>query len=446
MRPKSFDRRDRYCIIGAGPSGLAQARAFKAAGIAYDHYERYNDVGGIWQVENPGSPIYESAHLISSKTHSNFLCYPMPKSWPDYPSHAQVREYLQAFARDFGLREAISFSSTVTAVAPADQGWSVTLGNGQEFTYRGVVAANGMTWEPVFPSYQGTYSGEARHAVTYSRKDEFSDRRVLIVGGGNSGCDIACDAATAARAAFISLRRGYHVIPKHIFGTPADVFAESLPNLPMWLQQPMLQGLLRLLQSDLRQYGLPRPQHPILASHPIINSDILGHLKAGRLVAKPDIAALEGDRVLFADGSREEIDLILYATGYRMAFPYLDPRLVRWVGSRVGNFLTVFNPDVENLFTLGFLSTNAGVFGDFDRLAHLVSQHVLDQSRAPEKAEHFRKLAAQGSPDLSGGLRMIASLRHDGYVHHQAFRNHVEAVRRQMNWPSLESLLAAIPQ
>ncbi len=446
MGANSYDRRDRYCIIGAGPAGLAQARAFKSAGLAYDHYERHNDVGGIWQIEHPGSPIYESARLISSKAHSSFLCYPMPKSWPDYPGHTQVREYLQAFARDFGLRDAITFSSTVTAVEPTDRAWLVTLGDGQEFRYQGVVAANGMTWEPEVPSYQGAFTGEVRHAVSYASKDEFLGRRVLVVGGGNSGCDIACDAATAAKAAFISLRRGYHVIPKHIFGRPADVFAESLPNLPMRMQQPMLQGLLRLLQGDLRQYGWPRPQHPILASHPIINSAIFGHLKAGRLIAKPDIAALEGDRVLFADGSREEIDLILYATGYRMAFPFLDRGLIKWVGSRVGNFLTVFNPDVENLFTLGFLSTNAGVFADFDRLAHLVSQYILDQSGAPAKAAMFRALADQGSPDLSGGLYMVTSPRHDGYVHHQAFRQHVEAVRRHMNWPAPESLLAPTPR
>ncbi|MFQ5973061.1 MAG: flavin-containing monooxygenase [Alphaproteobacteria bacterium] len=427
----------RYCIVGAGPAGLAQARSFKRAGVPFDVLEKHHDVGGIWDMKNDGTPMYETCRFISSRTLSGFFDYPMPENYPDYPGHEQVLAYLRAFARAYDLYPGITFDTRVTSVERVGDGWRVTSSSGTRRLYAGVVCANGMTWDPYMPSHPGRFAGELRHASSYRGPYELAGRRVLIVGAGNTGCDIACDAAGHARTAFISLRRGYHFIPRYILGMPTDVFAARSPKLPMPVRQPIFRMLLSLLVGRPETAGLPRPDHGILESHPIINSELLNHVRDGMLHPKPDIRGFADGKVRFVDGSEEEIDLVLYATGYNMSFPFMDRTCFRWAGNRLKGYLTVFNADHDNLFTLGFVVTAAGVYEDFDRLAELVTNHVLDQAHNPERAARFRELVRRDDPDLSGGLSYIRTARHATYVEHDAFRRHLEKVRRDMGWPAL---------
>lgn len=427
------------CIVGAGPAGLAQARACKAAGIAFEVFERHNGPGGIWDIENPGTPMYETAHFISSKTLSGFVDFAMPADYPDYPSHRQVLAYLKDFARAHGLTRHIAFGTAVERAEPdTGVGWQVRLSSGETRRFRALVCASGMTWHPALPGYPGAFTGELRHSVTYRGPEEFRGKRVLVVGGGNSGCDIACDAAGHAEAAWLSLRRGYHFIPKHIFGVPADVFGASGPPLPLALQQRVFQALLRLLTGDLRRLGLPKPDHRLFESHPILNSLVLHHLSHGDLTAKPDVKELRGGTVVFQDGSEAEVDLIICATGYDWVIPYVDRGHFDWEGSRLKSYLSAFTRR-DDLFTLGFLNTNAGVYGDFDRLAHMVTQFLLDQARDPARAARFRQKIDGPRPDLGGGIRFVGSPRHASYLHHPAFQRYVETLRKEMGWPALEA-------
>ena len=207
----------RYCIVGAGPAGLIMARALLKEGIPFDCYERHSDLGGLWDPDNPGSPIYDSAHFISSKWTSYFYGFPMPDHYPDYPSHRQILDYIRSFARAFGLYEHVTFDTEVLSAKPDGDQWKVTLGNGETRHYAGVVACPGVTWHPSMPDIPGraTFRGEIRHSVTYRSAEEFREKSVLIVGGGNSGVDMACDAARTAHRAFLSVRRGYRFVPKH---------------------------------------------------------------------------------------------------------------------------------------------------------------------------------------------------------------------------------------
>ncbi|MFC9517004.1 flavin-containing monooxygenase [Nocardiaceae bacterium NPDC056970] len=302
---------DRVCIVGAGPAGLSAARAFRRLGIEYDQFERHSDVGGIWDLDNPGTPMYESAHFISSRTMSGFYDFPMPASFPDYPGNRQILDYTRSFARAYGLYDGITFETSVGEITPDGDGWSVRLSTGERRSYRAVVCATGVTWQPRIPTHPGTFDGEVRHAVSYRSIDEFRGKRVLIVGLGNSGADIACDAAVSAAETYVSVRRGYHVIPKHVFGTPTDVFAEKGPRLPLVIERPLLTGMLRLLQGDLTRLGVPRPDHKLLESHPLLNSQLVHHLQHGDVSIVPDVSRLAGSRVEFADGSSRAIDLVL---------------------------------------------------------------------------------------------------------------------------------------
>ena len=432
----AVDRSDRFLIVGAGPAGLAQARAFARAGVAFDMVERHRDVGGIWDIDNPGTPMYRGARFISSKKLSAFIGFPMPAAYPDYPDHGQVHDYLRGVARAQGLDEAIEFGVEVKRIDPQDGFWLARFGSGAPRLYRGVVCANGMTWAPAPARYPGGFDGELRHSVTFRQAEEAKGRRVLIVGGGNSACDIACLVSAEAADTVLSLRRGYHVVPRHLFGVPADALARAMPPLPAGGQQRVAQLLLRLAGKP-RPTAWPQPDHRIYESHPIINSEILDLVACGAVRVRPDIAAFDGRRVRFADGTAETFDLVLLATGYHMAIPFMDPAHFTWRGDRIGGYLSVFNERHPRLFTLGFLSTNAGVFADFDRLANLVANHALDQETKPDRAARFRAMIEAGSADLSGGLRFVASPRHASYVHHPTFRRHVERLRRRMGWPAV---------
>ena len=144
----------------------------------------------------------------------------------------------------------------------------------------------------------------------------------MVVGAGNSGCDIACDAGRNADAAYISVRRGYWFIPKHVFGKPADVFAEEGPTLPMWLEQFAFGKMLRLLNGDMTRLGLPKPDHKLFETHPILNTQLLHYLQHGDVIAKPGIETTEGNTVTFTDGTTVDVDLIMLATGYVHKVPF----------------------------------------------------------------------------------------------------------------------------
>jgi cation diffusion facilitator CzcD-associated flavoprotein CzcO len=426
-----MDSSDRYCIIGAGPSGLATARAFAQANIPFDILERHHDVGGIWDMSNERTPMYESAHFISSRTQSAFDDFPMPDNYPDYPGWRQILDYIRAFAERYGLGDVVEFGVDVQRVAPEGDAWNVTLGSGETRRYRGVVCAVGHNWDPVLPEYPGRFEGKVYHSFDYRSPSEFAGKRVLVVGGGNSGCDIACDAAAVASRAYISLRRGYHFLPKHIFGQPTDAFFRSGPHLPAWLAQPLLAGLLRLLVGDLRRYGLPKPDHKVLESHPIVNSQLLHYLAHGDIRAKPDVMELRGDSVRFTDGSEEELDVIVYATGYRATIPVLDDSLLPAGAGVEPFFLNVFH-ERANLFAVGLFETDGAAYPIVSKQAALIASLIRAEADAPAVVEWFRRLHAGPPPDLRGGIRYLGSPRHAIYVQYDEYVHYVEKTLKKI--------------
>ncbi|HEX5436061.1 MAG TPA: NAD(P)-binding domain-containing protein [Gemmatimonadaceae bacterium] len=423
------ERVDRYCIIGAGPSGLAAARAFNQAGIPFDVLERHADVGGIWDLASAQTPMYETAHFISSRTQSAFSDFPMPEHYPDYPSWRQILEYLRDFARHYDLRRHIQFGADVRRVMPAGDQWDVVLASGEHRRYRGVVLAVGHNWDPVMPTYPGHFDGVAYHAFAYRSPEAFGGKRVLVVGGGNSGCDIACDAAANAEQAMISLRRGYYFLPKHIFGQPTDVFFRQGPHIPLRIGQPLLAVLLRLLVGDLRRYGLPRPDHKVLTSHPIVNSQLLHYLAHGDIVAKPDVRELRGGTVVFTDGSEAEVDVIVYATGYQATIPCFDDH-----GERALRpdhlFLNIFPASYSNLFVIGQFETDGAAYPVVSRQAELVARVIALE---PEQCARWLERARSAKqPDLTDGVRYLATPRHAYYVQFDAYNHHLDKLLRRL--------------
>lgn len=433
------DFSDHYCIVGAGPAGVAMARAFRARGVPFHVFEKHSDVGGIWDRKNPGSPMYRTAHFISSKTLSGYFDYPMPEEYPDYPSNAQVLEYHRDFTRAYGLYDRITFNTPVQEIVKQDRGWLVRLPGGARHRYKGVVCASGITWSPKIPQFPGAFNGRIMHSVEYDEPALFADKRVLVVGAGNSGCDIACDAGANARETMISVRRGYYFIPKHLFGMPADVFGDQSKWMPTWLSQFIFGFLLRnIVVGDLREVGLPAPDHKILESHPIMNDQLIHNLRHGDVRAKGDIERLDGDFVVFKDGSRERVDLIVLATGYNWSIPYMDEKYFTWRAGRPDLYLSLFSREHEGLFALGYMETDGGAYKLFDEMADLIAAYAKDRAENEIRAERFEGLIQKDRPALNGGVKYLKSDRHANYVNKHAYLTYLRKLRRRMRWPALK--------
>jgi amino acid transporter len=415
----------RYCVIGAGPAGLVAARALRAQGIPFDWYERSDDVGGIWNADAPGSPIYHSAHFISSRYQSGFVGHPMPDDYPDYPSWRQVRSYIGTFADTEGLRPLITFGTSVTSAVPVADGWDVTLSDGTTHRYAGVIAAPGVNWHPSIPSYPGqdTFTGDIRHSSTYTDPAEFAGKRVLVVGGGNSGVDIACDAARSADAAWLSVRRGYRYIPKHIAGVPTDALLAGKVDPPHGVSLPTdQQAFLDALVGDLTRYGLPKPDHELLASHPILNTQVLHHLGHGDLIAKPDIARFTATGVEFADGSSIDVDVVILATGYTYALPFLADDLLPWRQGRPELYLNIFSREHDGLAVLGFIEFADAAYERFEEMAHMIVLDITARELGGDVLAAWSARKASDRPDLRGGKVYLDSPRHANYVDAETYQ------------------------
>lgn len=429
----------RVCVIGAGAGGLSMARALARHDIDYDHFERHSDVGGVWDQKNPDSPMYDSAHMISSKTMSAFLGYPMPAGYPDYPSHRQILAYLRSFANVFDLRRKIEFGTSVEKAEKRCDSWLVKLADGSERRYDAVIAATGLAWHPRMPNYPGSFRGEMIHSSKYRSPDIFRGKRVLVIGAGNSGTDIASDASRTASRAMLSMRRGYHFIPKHIFGMPADVFAVTGSIFPMKIQQWVFAVVLRLLNGDVTRHGLRKPDHLPLSSHPIVNTSALLAMAHGDLTPKVDVERFEGDSVVFKDGSREEVDLIVTATGYVHKVPFADAALLRSETQESDLFMRTISRRDPTFAAIGFIEINGGVYQFYDQFADVVANYYRERAAGSPKAKRFEEIIKSGAYDVSGAVNYVDSPRHKVYANVLSSMRMLRKLKRRMGWTELRA-------
>ena len=342
------DYSEKFLVIGAGPVGLATAKAFKDAGIDYDQIDADTDVGGNWK-----HGVYRSAHIISSKHTTEYADFPMPEDYPDFPSRQQMLDYLNSYADAFCLRENIEFNRKVVMITPRpDELYEVEFANGEKRVYKGVAVCSGHHWQKRFPVYEGEFAGEYFHSKDYKSPEQLADKRVLVIGGGNSACDVASEAARVGKSCHLSLRRGYWFLPKTLFGKPT---AESFMRyFPVAIQRFFIKSALRVVLGKYEDYGLPKPDHKIFQKHPTLNSELLHYLKHGRIKPRPDVNKFEGKTVYFVDGTSDEFDAVVCGTGFYVSFPFLPEGVVK---IKNGNLTMVYAGCVlekhKNLYILG---------------------------------------------------------------------------------------------
>ncbi|WP_417712812.1 flavin-containing monooxygenase [Pseudophaeobacter arcticus] len=422
---------DRFALIGAGPMGLAMAKLLKEQGIPFQGFELHSDVGGLWDIDAPLSTMYETAHLISSKKMTQFDDFPMDDEVAEYPSHWEMRRYFCDFARHFDLYNDYAFNCQVLSCDPlgdSGAGWRVSWrdGEGQEHSavFAGVLIANGTLAEPNIPSFKGHFDGELIHSSQYRDPRQFADKRVLIVGAGNSGCDIAVDAIHHGVSCDISMRRGYYFVPKYVFGKPADTMGGAI-RLPMWLKRRIDGLILKWFVGDPQKYGFPKPDYALYESHPVVNSLILFHAGHGDLEVRPDIDHIDGKTVHFADGSQAEYDMILTATGYLLHYPFIDKEQLNWQGAAPHLYLNCMHPTRDDLFVLGMVEASGLGWQGRHEQAEMVARYIKGLRDGSAGAAQLQREKSTGFERATGGMNYLKLARMAYYVDKATYRKAV---------------------
>ena len=420
----------KVCIIGAGSSGLTTIKALKARGIPHDCFEKSDDVGGNWYYNNPTglSSAYRLLHIDTSKCRMQYSDYSMPEEWPNYCHHSQVLAYFRGYAEHFGLRDSITFNTAVErAELTADNLWKIRLSSGEERCYDALIVANGHHWDPRWPEppFPGQFAGRVLHSHDYRDAEEFRDQRVLLLGMGNSAMDIAVECSYVARQVFLASRRGAHIIPKYLWGRPVDQW--RLPWLHWKIQRIIMRLMLSVQIGRINRYGLPEPDHGLFEAHPSVSSVILDRIAHGDIIPKPNIQRLEGDRVRFQDETTAEIDAIIYCTGYKISFPFFDPRLLSAADNDLPLFLRMFKPDIPNLLFIGLMQPLGAIFPLAEAQALLAAEYLTGHYALPEHESILEQMRRERTKMFH---RYVKSQRHTMQVDFDEF---MSRLRREMS-------------
>lgn len=385
----------RVCVIGAGPSGITAAKRLAEYGIPFDCYEASDEVGGNWYFKNPNgmSACYQSLHIDTSKFRLAFEDFPAPDEWPDFPHHSQLLQYFKDYVDHFKLRDRIIFNTKVVDAQRGSDGlWVITTDTGRTETYDAVIVCNGHHWDPRLPDYPGEFDGVLMHSHAYNDPFDPIDmrgKRIVVVGMGNSGLDIATELSQRfiADKFFLSARRGVWVLPKYVNGKVGDK-ASMPPWMPHKLGLKLKQRFVVKNRGYMEDYGLPKPDHLPFEAHPSASEEFLHRAGCGDITFKPAITRLDGKNVHFADGSVEEVDVVLCATGYHISFPFFtDPELKPDEQNLFPLFRQMAKPGVDNLFYLGLAQPLPTLVNFAEQQSKLVAAYLSGNYHLPSETE-----------------------------------------------------------
>jgi hypothetical protein len=428
---------EKVCIVGAGSSGLTACQVLAGRGVAFDCFEKGSMIGGNWRFENDNgtSSAYRSLHINSARKLMSYRAFPMPEDYPDYPSHWQVAKYFDDYAERFGLKERITFNTEVVSAEPVDGEWEVTVedagGAPRSERYRAVLVANGHHWKPRWPEppFPGAdaYEGEQMHVHHYREPDVLEGKRVLVLGIGNSAVDVAVESSRIAEKTFLAMRRGAYVLPKFLGGKPIDESATpAMSRLPIPMQRFFFNRLLKMSIGEMTDYGLPRPDHKLLEAHPTVSSELLPRLGHGDITAKPNIDRFTGGRtVRFADGSEEEIDLVVYCTGYKIEFPFLDEKVFAARDNRMPLYKRAVSAEHPGLYFIGFVQPLGPVMPVAEAQSEWIADLLTSKAALPSAPEMRKEIA---NYDRWLKKRFVASKRHTIEVD---FHPYLRDIRRE---------------
>ncbi|MEA2331185.1 MAG: hypothetical protein QOH58_1323 [Thermoleophilaceae bacterium] len=427
----------KVCIIGAGSSGIAACQVLSDRGIDFDCFEKGSGVGGNWRYGNDNgmSSAYRSLFINTSRAMMEYASYPMPQEYPDYPHHTQIARYFEDYVDHFGLRERIAFRTEVVRLEPAGEDrWEVTLAGGETRSYDAVMVANGHHWDPKYPEPafpgQESFTGGQLHSHWYREPDErFIDRNVLVLGIGNSATDIAVETSRHSAMTYLAMRRGAHILPKYIGGVPLDQAGPGWAHrLPFTLTSRLLMREVRRVQGPVESYGLPTPDHKLGEAHPTLSAELLSRIGHGRIAVRPNIERIDGGTVHFVDGTSTAIDTIVWCTGYRISFPFIDASVLGTSGNHVSLYGRVVHPERPGLYFIGLVQPLGAIMPIAERQAEWIADLFEGRAALPEPGRMRRAIERE---DRALRKRYVASTRHTIQVDFHAYMRRLARERRR---------------
>jgi dimethylaniline monooxygenase (N-oxide forming) len=422
----------RIAVIGAGAGGLSTARFLLADGHDVTVFEGGSFVGGLWVYGNDNglSVAYASLHINSEPRASHLRGFPFPEGSSLFPSHVDMHAYFMAFADHFGITERIRFNTPVACVEPIggqkDNGWLLRLLDGSEEQFDDVVIATGHQGIPLEPAGLEDFTGEYLHSKQYRDPEPFAGRKVLVIGIGNSGLDIAADLAINAEHVYVSARSPVLIMPRMMWGAPSGRTSAKIakPYIPWWIQRRIFIALCRVFHGRMEDWGL---QTPKTRTHPASSPTFMAHVAYRRITCLPGIQNITGQQVTFTNGVTVEVDTIIAATGYDVNIPILPPEVSPVVGKRIEVFNRVVHPSWPGLFFVGFFNVSGGAnISMMDDQAEWLTDIISGRCGIPSEAEMRREMEA-GKEELA--RRFPGSARYELELEPRRYRKKLKKLR-----------------
>ena len=387
----------KVAVIGAGAAGLCAAKHLLAQGMNPTIFEWGSRIGGLWVYENDNciSPAYLSLHVNSENKVTAYQDFPFPSDAPLYPDHKQMVDYFEAYADRFQLRKHIRFHSKVNRVRRDDASggaWWVQVNDLPEEKFDAVVVATGHQGVPSHPPFAKDFSGQYQHSHTYRVPEPFRDKNVLVIGIGNSACDIASDICTVTASTTIAARSPVLLMPRMFLGVPTSRVLGKLekPWMPWPIRRWFRILVSRMAHGTMEQWGFRTPQ---TRTHPAGHHLLMGHFIWGRIKAKPGISRVNGNAVTFDDGTQQKFDCVIAATGYNVDLPFLDATTSPVQGHWLNLYHRVVHPTQKNLFFVGFFNVSGG--GNvrmMDDQSHWIAQLMKGAMKLPSQAQMQKEI------------------------------------------------------
>lgn len=356
--------RERIAVIGAGAAGLCAAKHLLGFGHDVVVFELGSYVGGLWvyQNDNGRSPAYRSLHINSEARVTGYRDFPLPEDGALFPSHEEIRAYLEAYADRFDVRRLIRFNSEVVSVQPEEHGgskWRVRIADGTQEVFDKIVVANGHQAVPMDPPFATEFTGEYLHSLHYRIPEAFEGKDVLVLGTGNSGLDIAADVCTSARSTTVSARSPVLIMPRMMFGAPVSRLLAKVerPWVPWPVRRRVRELITRLVHGSMEEWGFRTPKS---RTHPASHPTIFAHIAWDRIRVRPGVKSVRGDEIEFTDGRVERFDAMIAATGYEIDFPFLSSELLPVEGHRINLYRRMVHPGWPGLYFVGLFDVSGG--------------------------------------------------------------------------------------
>ncbi|XP_016526253.1 dimethylaniline monooxygenase [N-oxide-forming] 5-like isoform X2 [Poecilia formosa] len=398
----------RVAVIGAGPSGLTSVKACLEEGLEPTCFESSDDIGGLWMFKEVPEPsrasIYRSLTINISKEMMCYSDFPIPADYPNYMHHSKILKYFRMYAEHFKILKHIRFQTSVKKVTQRPDfsrtgQWEVVTktkdGLEERHIFDAVICCSGHYTYPNLPlkDFPGieTFEGKYFHSWDYKGPEDMHGKRVVVIGIGNSGGDIAVESSKFAEQVYMSTRRGAWVIRQVSDNSvPVDmmyntrfvhILFQLLPiNFFNWFGEKKLNAMY-----DHTTYAL-KPKHRLFSQIPVINDDLPLKILSGSVIIKPNVKEICGSTVLFDDGSTvEKVDTIVFATGYNYGFPYLPNNVLYKSGHRVGLYKHVFPPNLEHttLGVVGFIHALGAIMPQAEMQARWVARVFKGLKKLP---------------------------------------------------------------